>query len=90
MPKHFHIHVHIPGLETIMAALDDLNAKLSAIQTNLTEQADEVARIGTLIADIRTQLEGGLSAEQAATLGASLDELVTRTQTVEDSLRSTT
>lgn len=73
-----------------MASVEELNAKVDAIQVNLNEQADEVGRIGTLIAEIRAAVAGGIPAAEADALGARLDEVVTRTQAVEDSLRSTT
>ncbi len=76
-----------------MAALEELTAKVDAILTNNNEQAAEVARVVVLLTDVRSQLAGlvgGLTADEAAALGAKLDEAVSASQTVEDSLRTTT
>ncbi len=73
-----------------MAAIDDLNAKLDAIVGNVGEQAAEVGRIRDEIIAIRALLADGVTAEQAAALGARLDAVVESTQGVEDTLRSTT
>jgi outer membrane murein-binding lipoprotein Lpp len=89
---HAHHHYHVPTkeLQKLMADVNELNAKVDAIQTNLNETADEVARIGVLITEIRAAVAGGIPADQADALSARLDEVVARTQAVEDSLRSTT
>jgi hypothetical protein len=84
---HFHFYQESPA---IMAKLDELTTKVDAINTNLNEQADEVGRVVAILADIRAQLAGGLTADEAAALDVKLDEVVVRSQAVEDSLRSTT
>jgi hypothetical protein len=84
---HFHFYQESPA---IMAKLDELTTKVDAINTNLNEQADEVGRVVAILADVRAQLAGGLTADEAAALDVKLDEVVVRSQAVEDSLRSTT
>jgi hypothetical protein len=84
---HFHFYTENPA---IMGKLDELSAKVDAINTNLNEQADEVGRVVAILADVRAQLAGGLTADEAAALDVKLDEVVVRSQAVEDSLRSTT
>lgn len=97
MPKHIHFHTCgdsfaaiTAKLEALMATVEELNAKVDAITTNLNEQADEVGRIVAVIQEIRDQLAAGVTPEQLEALGARLDGVVTQSQAVEDSLRSTT
>lgn len=84
-PKTIHIYVTInnPNTGDIMAAFEDLTAKVDAAKNVLDATKLEVARVADLIASER---EGGLSAEQAAAVGLSLDEANAKLAEVKDAV----
>ena len=73
-----------------MGAIEDLNAKIDAIQVNLNEQADEVGRVRTVLQEVRDQLATNPTPEQLTALGERLDGVIAQSQAVEDTLRQTT
>lgn len=65
-----------PAVEAfIMAKIDDLNAKLDAAEAAIATEKTESAGKDTLIASLRAQLAGTLSADDEAALEARIDAL---------------
>ncbi len=79
-----------------MAAIDELNTRIEALTQNQTDTAAAVAAVVTGIAGLKAEIqqlrdqlaasEGGLTADELATVLAGLDSLVATTQANEDAL----
>lgn len=63
----------------LMATLDDLNAKITAIAANVAEIGDDLAEVIEKLPS-----DGGLTAAEVEQLAASLDAIVAQTRTVAD------
>jgi hypothetical protein len=72
-------HSLSPALEAIvMGKIDDLNAKLDALDAALDQEKSEAGGLTAEIADLKAKLASGLSADEAAAVEAKIDALLAK------------